>query len=86
MFIYGMIGASELLIILIISFIVLGPEKMSEGGRTLGKFLREIKKEINKLDVNLDITHKVEQIKNEDGINIISNEIEDVIDDIHQLK
>ena len=37
------IGAPELLIVLIIALIVLGPKKLPETGRSLGRGLREFK-------------------------------------------
>lgn len=37
------IGAPELAIILIIALIVLGPKKLPEAGRSLGKGIREFK-------------------------------------------
>ncbi|MGE4425784.1 MAG: twin-arginine translocase TatA/TatE family subunit [Solirubrobacteraceae bacterium] len=39
----GPIGVPELLIILVIALLVLGPKKLPEVGRSLGKGLREFK-------------------------------------------
>jgi sec-independent protein translocase protein TatA len=37
------IGPSELIIVLVIALLVLGPKKLPEAGRSLGKGLRELK-------------------------------------------
>jgi sec-independent protein translocase protein TatA len=37
------IGPMELIIVLVIALIVLGPKKLPEAGRSLGKGLREFK-------------------------------------------
>lgn len=41
---FGRIGTGELILILIIALIVVGPAKLPELGRTLGKSLNEFKK------------------------------------------
>jgi TatA/E family protein of Tat protein translocase len=52
------IGPQELLLILVIALIVVGPRKLPEIGRSLGKGLREVRKaqdEVRKtIQVNLD--------------------------------
>jgi sec-independent protein translocase protein TatA len=40
------IGAPELVIVLVIALIVLGPKKLPEFGRSLGKGMREFKESI----------------------------------------
>jgi sec-independent protein translocase protein TatA len=39
----GNIGAPELLIVLVIALVILGPKRLPEAGRSLGKGLREFK-------------------------------------------
>lgn len=41
---FGRIGTGELILILIIALIVVGPSKLPELGKTLGKSLNEFKK------------------------------------------
>jgi sec-independent protein translocase protein TatA len=41
------IGFPELVVILIIALIVLGPKKLPEAGRAMGKGLREFKDSLN---------------------------------------
>ena len=43
----GNIGVPELLIVLVIALIVLGPKKLPEVGRSLGRGMREFKDSIS---------------------------------------
>ena len=47
-------GPLELGVILLIAFIILGPEKMVESARWLGKMMREVRRMVNELpELNL---------------------------------
>ncbi|WP_445149357.1 twin-arginine translocase TatA/TatE family subunit [Baekduia sp. Peel2402] len=48
------VGVPELLIILVIALIVLGPKKLPEAGRSLGKGMREFKDSLNGMHVDDD--------------------------------
>jgi sec-independent protein translocase protein TatA len=41
------IGPMELIIVLVIALIVLGPKRLPDAGRSLGKGLREFKESLN---------------------------------------
>ena len=43
------IGGLELLLIAIVGFVVLGPKRLSEGARTAGKVLRELRRQRDEL-------------------------------------
>ncbi len=57
------IGTWEILLILIVVLIVLGPRRLPEIGRTLGRAIRAIKKAST--DLTTTITREVEETKNE---------------------
>ena len=57
------IGIWEILIILIVVLIVLGPRRLPEIARTLGKAVRAMKKAST--DFTATITREVEEVKNE---------------------
>jgi len=51
---FGSIGGSELLIIVIIALVVFGPKRLPELGRTVGKGLREFRRASNDLKRSLE--------------------------------
>jgi TatA/E family protein of Tat protein translocase len=55
--VFGSIGPQEILIVLVIALIVLGPKKLPEMARSLGKGVKEFKEGINDddtVDVSAD--------------------------------
>ena len=67
------IGFSELLVILLVALIVLGPEKLPELGRFLGR-------------LSLEIKRGIEEVKSELGVDKIEEEIEEVKEEFNTLK
>lgn len=57
------IGPMELVIVLIIALVVLGPKKLPEVGRSLGKGMREFKDSITGSSERGDDADEVRQIK-----------------------
>ncbi len=51
---FGSIGGTELLIIVIIALVVFGPKRLPELGRTIGKGLREFRRASNDLKRSLE--------------------------------
>ena len=51
---FGSIGMSELMVILVIALIVFGPRKLPELGRTLGRTMAEFKKATTQLQETLE--------------------------------
>lgn len=66
---FGPIGATELIIILVLALIIFGPGKLPDVGRAIGKSFREFKKATSAVDDDdvkqvsqpAEITPKVEE-------------------------
>lgn len=62
-------GSSEILVILLLAGIVLGPERMARAGRELGKLVRNIKTYFNTLNeelkTELEILDEIKDVKKE---------------------
>ncbi len=52
------LGPGELLLILAIALVVLGPKKLPEAGRSLGRGLREFKNSVSSMSINDDDDEK----------------------------
>jgi Tat protein translocase TatB subunit len=63
------IGANELIVILLLAGIILGPERLARTARELGKFIRNVKNYFNaltdELKTELDILDDIKEIKDE---------------------
>lgn len=51
---FGSIGGTELLIIMVIALVVFGPKRLPELGRTIGKGLTEFRRASNDLKRSLE--------------------------------
>jgi TatA/E family protein of Tat protein translocase len=63
--VFGSIGPQEILIVLVIALIVLGPKKLPEMARSLGKGVKEFKEGINDddtVDVSADEEEEEEPV------------------------
>lgn len=54
------LGASEILLILLVAFVILGPGKISQTARDLGAWLRKL----NKSETFRDVMNTTDQIRN----------------------
>lgn len=67
-------GGAEILVILLLAGIVLGPERMVRAGRELGKLVRNIKAYLNsmneELKAELEILDEIKDIKKDLEIEI----------------
>ena len=52
------LGPGELLLILAIALVVLGPKKLPDAGRSLGRGLREFKNSVSNMSINDDDDEK----------------------------
>jgi Tat protein translocase TatB subunit len=59
------IGLPELIIIMVIALIVIGPNKLPDAARALGKGMREFKKATQDLKDTLDLDEGIQDIKHE---------------------
>jgi sec-independent protein translocase protein TatA len=59
----GLFQPMHLLIIFVIVMIIFGPGKLPELGNSLGKAIRDFKKEMNEPDNKLDSTPDVKNIE-----------------------
>ena len=60
---FGSIGMPELIIIMVLALIILGPRKLPELGKTLGRSLNEFKKASTDLQNTLEQEIKIEEQK-----------------------
>jgi|UniRef100_A0A7V4JR45 sec-independent protein translocase protein TatB len=70
------IGFSEAVIIFLIALIVLGPEKLPEIGKFLGKLSLELKKSMEDIKRELEIEEVEKEVKEE--IKEVKKEIEEI--------
>lgn len=63
------VGINELLVVLVLAAIVLGPERLARTARELGKFVRNAKNYIaslnEELKAELDILDEINEVKKE---------------------
>ncbi|MBI4753131.1 twin-arginine translocase subunit TatB [Candidatus Desantisbacteria bacterium] len=67
------IGTQELIVILIIALIVVGPRKLPEIGRALGRGLREIKKATDEIKNQVSI--EIENIEVNEPSRLVEDEV-----------
>jgi sec-independent protein translocase protein TatA len=60
---FGSLGMSELIIILVIALIIFGPRKLPELGRSLGKSIGEFKRASNELRSTIEDEIRVEETR-----------------------
>jgi sec-independent protein translocase protein TatB len=57
------IGMQELVLILVIALIILGPKKLPDVAKSLGKALNEFKRATSDLKESLDVDHSLDTVK-----------------------
>jgi len=68
------IGLPELIIIMVIALIVVGPKKLPDLAKALGKGMAEFRKATNELKESLDIDEDLDELKR------------DLVDSVHDLE
>ena len=72
------IGMPELIVILVIALIIIGPKKLPDLARGLGKGMAEFKKATNELKGSLDLDEELKEAK-EDLVDSVSG-LDDALD------
>ena len=67
------LSIGEIVVIVLVGFLVLGPDKFPEIGKTLGKTVNSFKKALS--DTNLNLKDEVEEIKKETGYTEVSTKV-----------
>lgn len=61
------IGSNELLVIIVLAAVILGPERLARSAREIGKFVRNVKNYLaslsSELKAELDVLDDLEKIK-----------------------
>lgn len=69
------LSIGEIIVIVLVGFLVLGPDKLPEMGRTLGKTVNGFKKALH--STNINITDEVDAIKKETGYSEVSTKVKE---------
>ena len=73
------IGVPELLIVLVIALIVLGPKKLPEVGRSLGRGMREFKDSVSGISLTGDDDDEDERSLRSDSTTTASRPVEEPV-------
>lgn len=69
------LSIGEIIVIVLVGFLILGPDKLPEVGRTLGKTVNGFKKALS--DSNINIKDEVDAIKKETGYSEVSTKVKE---------
>ena len=72
------IGMPEMLLILAIALIVIGPKKLPDLAKSLGRAMREFKKATNEFKETMHIDSELAEVKN--AFNGISDDVKEAVD------
>jgi Tat protein translocase TatB subunit len=78
------IGMPEMLLILAIALIVIGPKKLPDLAKSLGRAFAEFKRATSELKESLEIDSELKDIRT--TFNGMSNEIKDAMDVEHDIE
>jgi sec-independent protein translocase protein TatA len=71
---FGSLGVSEILLIMVVALIVFGPRKLPEIGRTLGKALAEFRKATDDLKNTIEREVRIDELKQIESSMVIPQE------------
>ncbi len=72
------IGMPEMLVILALALIIIGPKKLPDLAKSLGRAMREFKKATNEFKETIQLESELSEVK--DTFNDISDEVKDAVD------
>ena len=79
------IGMPELIVIFVIAIIVIGPKKLPDVARALGKGMAEFKKATRELKENINFDETVSDVKESidmNGVKDIKSEMDSIVDSV----
>ena len=76
------IGMPEMILILAIALVVIGPKKLPDLAKSLGRAMREFKKATNELKETMQIDSEMEDVKK--AFNGISDDVKEAVDLKHE--
>lgn len=77
------IGFTEILLILVVAIIVIGPERMPEVARKIGQFIGKTKRFINSVKEDSEISDAMREIQSSINLDEEKKQLESVKDDLH---
>jgi TatA/E family protein of Tat protein translocase len=72
------VSGGELLVIMIVVFLVFGPDKMPEIARKIGKVMNQMKKATS--DISREFTNQTSELKNE--LTSVQNQVKEEVDNV----
>lgn len=77
------IGFMEILVVLIVALIVIGPERMPEVARKIGQFMGKTKRFINSMKEDSEISSAMREIHEAVNLDEEKKQLESVTEDLH---
>ncbi|MCM2284327.1 MAG: twin-arginine translocase TatA/TatE family subunit [Desulfobacula sp.] len=80
------LGMPEILLILAIALIVIGPQKLPDLAKTLGRAMGEFKKAAQEFKRSIDVETTVKDIKDIKDINLPKTDLKDILKEANTKK
>ncbi len=82
---FGSLGGTEILLILVLALLLFGPRSLPQIGRTIGRALSEFRKATHDLRTGLEREVELEQLRDtRNGLRSASREIHGAVDDLRE--
>jgi TatA/E family protein of Tat protein translocase len=83
--VFGSIGGSEIVLVLLLALLLFGPRKIPQIGKTIGKALSEFRKATTDFKMNLEREVEVAEMKEiRNGIKSAGDEISDTLNELRR--